>query len=113
SIDLTNNVVATVAGSIGGRGYLDATGTAARFNDPHNIAIDANGNLYVSDHGNFVIRKITPAGVVSTLAGTAGMSGSVDGTGSAARFGGPRGLSVDSAGNIFVADAANNTIRRI
>jgi sugar lactone lactonase YvrE len=112
-IDLTNDVVATLSGSIGGRGYADGTGTAARFNDPHNIALDADGNLYVSDYANAVIRKITPDRVVSTLAGNPGVTGSADGTGSAARFGGPRGLSVDSAGNIFVADAANNTIRRI
>ena len=112
-IDLSNDVVATLAGSIGGRGYADGTGTSARFNDPHNVALDADGNLYVSDHGNVVIRKITPGGVVSTLAGNPGVAGSANGTGSAARFGGPRGLSVDSAGNIFVADAANNTIRRI
>lgn len=112
-IDLVNNVVSTLAGSIGGRGYLDDTGTAARFNDPHNIAIDTSGNIYVSDYANAVIRKVTPGGVVSTLAGSPGSTGSANGTGAAARFGGPRGLSVDAAGNVFVADAANNMIRRI
>lgn len=112
-IDLTNDVVATLSGSIGGRGYANGVGAAARFNDPHNIAIDTNGNIYVSDYANAVIRKVAPDSTVTTLAGSPGVTGSSDGTGAGARFAGPRGLAVDAAGNIFVADAANNTIRRV
>ena len=112
-INLSGAVVSTAAGSVGGIGYMDGTGAAARFNDPHNVALDGAGTIYVSDHGNCVIRKVTTAGVVSTFAGSAGNCGTADGTGSAARFGGPRGLTVDSGGNVFVADSANNSVRRI
>lgn len=105
--------VSTVAGTAGSNGSTDATGTAAWFNGPREIAIDGSGNLYVADTFNHTIRKITPAGVVSTLAGLAGNSGSADGTGSAARFNGPEGVAVDSSGNVYVADNSNHTIRKI
>jgi sugar lactone lactonase YvrE len=77
---------------------------AARFNYPSGVATDVTGNVYVADTTNRTIRKITPAGQVSTLAGTAGQSGTADGIGAAARFSSPRGLATDSAGNVYAAD---------
>ncbi len=105
-------VVTTVAGSISS-GSSDGTGGSASFNQPVGIAIDASGNLYVSDSGNGTIRKIASGGVVTTIAGTPGVSGYSDGTGAAAQFGSPRGLAVDGTGTLFVVDSANNTIRKI
>jgi uncharacterized protein (DUF1499 family) len=75
--------------------------------------VDGAGNVFVADRGNDTIRKITPSGVVTTFAGTAGSSGSADGTGAAARFNGPNCVAVDGAGDVFVADTLNNTIRKI
>ena len=92
------------AGSFGGFGYSDGTGSAARFNYPEGVAVDSSGNVYVAESGNNVIRQITPGGVVSTLAGLAGSSGTNDGTGSAARFYYPGGVAVDASGNVYVAD---------
>lgn len=104
-------VVTTLAGSAGTSGNTNGTGTAARFNLPRGVAVDSAGNVYVGDTSNHAIRKITPAGVVTTLAG--GTSGSVDGTGTAARLFSPNGVAVDAAGNVYVADTANNSIRKI
>jgi NHL repeat len=106
-------VVTTLAGLAGASGSTDATGSAARFNQPEGVAVDAAGTVYVADRENHTIRKVTPAGVVTTLAGLAASSGSANGTGSAARFFWPTGVAVNSAGTIYVADSANNTIRRI
>lgn len=106
-------VVTTLAGSAGNDGSSDGTGSAARFNFPTSVAVDTAGNVFVADTNNQTIRKVTSAGVVTTLAGTAGSSGSDDGTGSAARFNSPQGVSVNSAGNVFVADRINHTIRRV
>jgi arabinan endo-1,5-alpha-L-arabinosidase len=106
-------VVSTLAGTAGARGSADGTGSAASFNGPSGIAADTAGNLYVADTLNHTIRRVTPVGAVSVLAGTAGASGSADGTGSAARFHGPQGLAIDGAGNLYVADTNNDTIRKI
>jgi sugar lactone lactonase YvrE len=94
-------------------GEGNATGSAARFNNPWGIAVDASGNVYVADTDNHVIRKITSGGVVNNLAGLPGTSGSADGTGSAALFSQPQGVTVDSLGNVYVADTGNHTIRKI
>ncbi|HTX64720.1 MAG TPA: immunoglobulin domain-containing protein [Opitutaceae bacterium] len=106
-------VVTTVAGTAGSAGSADGTGAAARFNRPAGVAVDSAGNLYVADTNNNTVRKITPAGVVTTLAGQAGASGSADGTGSAARFKGPSGLAVDTSNNLWVADTLNHTLRKV
>lgn len=105
--------VTTLAGTAGMRGSADGTGSAARFNFPAAVAADAHGNVYVADLGNITIRKITPAGAVTTLAGATGMQGSVDGTGSAARFHVPAGIAVDADGNVFVADYGSDSIRKV
>ena len=107
-----NAEVSLLAGSPGLFGSADGTGTAARFNYPESVAVDGSGNVFVADYSNATIRKVAPDGVVTTFAGSAGQQGGNDGTGSAARFGGPHGLAFDSAGNLFVTDF-NNTIRRI
>src|SRR5205823_1742409 len=106
-------MVNTLAGLAGHSGSANGTGSTARFYEPFGVAVDSTGNVYVADTDNLTIRKITPAGVVSTLAGLRGNWGSADGTGSTARFYEPFGVAVDSAGNIFVADTANRTIRKI
>ncbi len=106
-------VVTTFAGTAGTAGSNNGTGTSATFNGPSNVAVDSSGNIYVADAGNEVIRKITTAGVVSTLAGHVGRSGSTNGTGTGARFNAPLGVAVDSSGNVYVADAGNDVIRKI
>ena len=106
-------VVTTLAGTAGSAGITDGTGAAARFNNPRGLAVDGAGNVLVADAPNHTIRKISPAGVVTTLAGTAGVQDSTDGTGAAARFNFPQGLAVDAAGNVLVADTSNHTIRKI
>ncbi len=106
-------VVSTVAGTAGLPGTADGTGTAARFNFPIGIAVDSGGNLYVADAKNFIIRKITAAGVVSTFAGAPFQIGATDGPAASARFFLPYGVATDSAGNVYVADGGNHTIRKI
>lgn len=120
--DTGNNVIrrvgpsgemSTLAGTPGVAGHADGEGTAATFDHPGGIAIDRARNLYVADTGNNTIRKITPAGVVTTLAGSAKSdTGSADGIGTAARFEEPGGIAVDRLGNIYVTDRAC-TIRKI
>jgi len=108
-----DGTVSTFAGS-GTSGSTNGTGTSASFNAPRGIAIDSAGNLYVTDTGNNLIRKITSAGVVTTFAGTGGSNYSIDGTGTGASFGNPRGIVIDAAGtNMYVADTATYTIRKI
>lgn len=102
--------VTTLAG--GSEGFADGAGTQASFNTPSALAIDNNGNLYVADTGNNRIRKVTPEGVVSTIAG-GGTAGYVDGQAAQAQFNGPIGVAVDDAGNVYVADTYNDRIRKI
>ena len=102
-----------LAGVPSGAGSADGTGSAARFFIPYGVAVDGTGNVYVADTDNNTLRKVTPAGVVSTLAGTAGSSGSAEGTGAAARFHFPVGVAVDGNGNVYVADTFNHTIRKV
>jgi len=108
-----SGVVTTVAGNPGNSGSADGTGSAAEFDSPSGVAVDASGNLYVGDSGNDTIRKITPGGMVTTMAGSPGSKGFADGTGPAAQFDSPSGVAVDSGGNVYVGDSGNNTIRRI
>ena len=107
----TAGSVSTFAGS-GAAGDRDGTGTAAAFYMPYGVAADASGNLYVGDRQNHLIRKISPQGVVTTLAGN-GNEGYADGPGAGAQFNYPKGLAVDEAGNVYVADRGNQRIRKI
>ncbi|MHB8522975.1 MAG: NHL repeat-containing protein [Limisphaerales bacterium] len=109
----TEGAVSTLAGLALTFGTNDGVGDQARFYRPFGVAVDRAGNVYVADQGNHTIRKITPAGTVSTLAGKAGTSGTADGAGGNARFDGPAGVAVDNAGNVYVADTGNQTIREI
>ncbi len=102
--------VTTLAGFA--EGFADGEGTAARLNTPSGLALDLAGNLYVADTGNHAIRKITPLGMVSTLAGT-GVAGFRDGARTRAQFNGPIGVAVDAHGNVYVADTYNDRIRKI
>lgn len=106
-------VATLLAGSPGISGAVDGSGNAARFNDPSGIAVDRLGNVYVSEFQNHTLRKISPDGRVTTLAGLAGVSGSADGIGATARFNAPLGVALDDAGNLFVADANSPTIRKV
>ncbi len=112
-IALSTGAVSTLAGLAGSSGSADGTGPAARFNFPSGVAVDAAGNVYVADTLNHTVRKVTALGVVTTVAGSPGSAGSADGSGLGARFLGPQGLAIDSGGNLFVADTANHTVRRI
>lgn len=106
-------MVTTLAGSPGLSGTADGRRDAARFSGPHGMAMDRLGNLYVADEGNHTIRKVTPAGEVTTLAGRAGSYGSLNGIGSNARFSSPAALALDGAGNLYVADRGNCAIRKM
>ena len=109
----SDGTVTTLAGSEKTTGAADGTGDAASFSFPEGVALDGDGNLYVTDSVNDLIRKITPSGVVSTLAGSAGVAGSTNGTGTAALFNRPFGITADKSGNVYVADQVNNLIRKI
>jgi len=114
-------VVTTFAGTAGSSGSVADTGSSgssgssgpATFFQPGSLAIDSIGNLYVADTGNYVIRKVTPDGVITTLAGSLGMSGSSDGTGTSATFGNLGGLGIDASGNLYAGDLEYENIRKI
>jgi len=111
----TNWVVTTLAGAVGKEGSADGT-SAARFSFPDGVGVDAAGNVYIADTGNEVVRQVTPAGLVMTLAGSSAGPGNaayMDGTGTNARFDSPQGLAVDRTGKIYVAELFNNTVRRV
>lgn len=107
-----SGVVTTFAGVCSISGSTDGTGSGARFFGPLAMEVDGSGNLYVAEYLNHTIRKITPSGVVTTFAGNAGVPGSSDGTGTAARFSYPRGIAIDGSGNLYVADYGS-VIRKI
>ncbi len=105
--------VTTLAGGPKSPSGIDGTGSEAGFNWPKGVALDSDGNVYVADTYDYTIRKVTAEGVVTTVAGSAGVCGSTDGTGGTALFNLPRGVAVDSAGNVYVADYGNDTIRKV
>jgi serine/threonine protein kinase, bacterial len=106
--------VSLLAGGVGVPGGTDGTGAAAGFNQPRNLTVDSSGNLYVADAGDQEIRKITPGGVVTTLAGNLSGNGmSVDGVGAAANFSVPMGIAMDGSGNLYVADNLTGMIRKV
>jgi streptogramin lyase len=108
-----DGVLQTFAGNVAEAGSTDGVATDARFAGPRGLAIDPSGNLYVADEINCNIRRITPHGWVTTLAGSTGTAGHRDGEGVHAAFGAPRGLAADGDGNVFIADTNNHTIRRL
>jgi hypothetical protein len=106
----------TIAGLAGHPGSTDGTNSDARFNAPSGVALDGNGNVYVTDTGNSTIRRLAPVGtnwVSSTIAGLAGSVGSADGTNSDARFNQPFGITEGRGIGLSVTDQGNSTIRRL
>ena len=108
---MPNGAVSVFAGS-GADAVTNGVGTSAAFKGPRGMALDDQGNLYVADYDGHVIRKVTPTGVVTTLAGS-GTPGSVDGTGANASLRHPYDLDIDSNGNIIVAEYSSHLIRKV
>jgi sugar lactone lactonase YvrE len=109
----SSGAVTTLAGLSGSSGSADGSGNAARFDGPAQTATDSMGNIYVADSRNHTMRKITPAGSVTTLAGSAPYTGSTDDIGTGARFNFPNGIAVGGDGNAYIGDTNNYTIRKI
>lgn len=107
-----NGMVSTLAGNAEVSGDTDGLGTAATFNEPWGLCVDDQGNVYVADTRNNKIRKVTPDGMVSTIAGS-GNFGTSNGLGTSATFGNPTGIEIDSEGNLFIADHLTHIIRKI
>ncbi len=105
--------VTRLAGLTGVAGSVDGLGSAARFNEPQGVGVDASGTLYVAEFGNSTIRKVAANGNVLTMTGLAGVRGRIDGPPALARFNQPRGLAVDHIGNVYVADSVNSAVRLI
>ena len=112
----TNGLVTTVAGStngvVGEAGYVDGIGTAARFNNPDGIVVDAAGNLFITEHSNYSVRRITPSGVVETVAGTS-IRGVAEGDGQKSRFSDLTGIGTDNQGHLYIVEGASNRVRKI
>jgi sugar lactone lactonase YvrE len=108
-----DGAVSTIAGKVGVNTAVDGVGAAASFGDPRGITVDSVGNVFVADRAVNTIRKVTPIGEVTTIAGSLPATGAVDGVGPAARFTNPQNVAVDGSGTIYVADAGNNLIRKI
>jgi streptogramin lyase len=106
----TAGIVSTFAGS--GTGFADGFGSNAMFNNPYGITIDSTGNLYIADFVNNRIRKISPGGNVTTIAGT-GVTDTTDRIGSSATFYGPSGITLDQSGNVYVTDYYGQAVRKI
>ncbi len=105
--------VTTLAGAAGTAGAGDGLGAEARFAYPQGLALGADGNLYVADTGNSTVRRVTPEGTVTTVAGWPGVIGSADGTNSAVGFNLPCGIAADAGGRLYVADTGNSTVRML
>jgi sugar lactone lactonase YvrE len=108
-----DGAVTTLAGRAGQGGSANGRGSAAQFNYPSGVAVDGLGNIFVADLRNALIRRVTPEGVVTTLAGSPGQTGSEDGVRDNARFDFPLYVAVDSADNVYVSDIYNNAIRKV
>ena len=109
----TSGQVTTIAGTAGQAGTANGLGAVARFRGPWALAVGADGVVYVADTENHAIRKISSSGEVTILAGSPGIGGSQDGTGTGARFYRPMGIAVDASGTVYVADTGNHTVRMI
>ena len=107
-----NLTVSTLAGNAG-QASSDGTSSNARFNNPWGVTVDTSGNVYVVDTDSHIIRKVTSGGTVTTIAGTLGVSGTNDATGTSAKFNSPQGIVVDAVGTLYVTDTGNHTIRKI
>ena len=110
---ITPGGMVTIFAGSGTSGSTDGPGANASFNHPQGLAVDGDGNLIVADRCNHLIRKITPDGMVTTVAGVRGEPGFADGPGLSSKFNYPRGVALDGDGNIFVADWGNRRIRKI